>query len=258
MTKAERWANDYLNLHQNELVSKYGLKAEWGESVLAAMFEKYASECVTKNLCPECEYEKEVARIRRETAVEMAKAYKMAKAYINEDNKTRFDGGFGPRIDKSADVAQRPEQGFCKPQVGGSNPSVGSTIPSWSVSPTMAQGPEFAPREEPRNRRAFARFIDIWRIALGPKGESVNGKPAASKAVTAGSSPASPAKCQQDPFCCKDYAGGCSCPTAADLGCHSKTDLKISNPDCDCFSMGRHNCPVHADLPGTYDNLWGV
>ena len=73
MTKAERWADDYLR-DQHACIVRYELKTKMGDSILAAMFEKFATETPTKNLCPECDYQKEFARVKRKIDAEMAKA----------------------------------------------------------------------------------------------------------------------------------------------------------------------------------------
>ena len=188
MTKAQRWASDYfdfINTFDPDIVTKYDLKVD-KQSVLAAMFEKFAEETPTRNLCPECEFKREQDRIRREILVDMAKArFEIDKT---ETNKAE------------ASVAQSAEQDSCKVEVGGSIPSAGSKLVycdyhgegehkedddcvgrvftecthqgydtrtgmcyrcSKTGLPTVA-----------RNRRSVSRFIDICRIALGPKGES--------------------------------------------------------------------------------------
>ena len=49
MTKAERWADDYLNMPRSldgrrRLIERYDLDIRLGDSLLAAMFEKFAKE----------------------------------------------------------------------------------------------------------------------------------------------------------------------------------------------------------------------
>ena len=218
MTKAERWAYDYLT-HPEEVVKKYDLKVEWGDSTLAGMFEKFAEEMPTHNLCPECEDRKLQAKIKLELMQELMQAEikyaaehpPFSPPFHDEGNATNHTiDKCGPRCQEhpeNADVAQRPEQGFCKPQVGGSNPSVGSTCGHIGYD-TMTgicyrcalQGLPTTPRER---RHAF-RFSDIIRMTnkiFSRESKTEVGTPNPASPAT----PAAPA-------------------TSADLGCHSKDD----------------------------------
>ena len=199
MTKAERWADDYLR-NRDECVTRYGLKTKIGDSILAAMFEKFATETPTRNLCPECDYNREISRVKREIAVEMTKARLQAFSDENKDAIERLTRD----AEAEASVAQTVEQGTCNAEVGGSNPSAGSTIRTSTVQVEADEWESSVeeptrPRNQPRNRRCSGRMSDFFRaveICLGKKahsGESVNGKPTDSKPVTEGSSPSSPA-----------------------------------------------------------------
>lgn len=203
MTKAERWANDYLERADNaDLAAKYNLKAGWGDSLLAAMFEQFADEKPTHNICPECEQRRAEMKIKLEIMQDMNKAA-LRTALANTE---RVKSGFSPRVDRSeASVAQTAEQGFCKPEVGGSIPSAGSKLVYCDyhgegvheetpdcvgrVFKTETEvcthqgydtrtggcyrcGKNDLPTVE-RNRRSISRFIDICRIALGSKGGNV-------------------------------------------------------------------------------------
>ncbi len=108
MTKAKRWASDYLTRSSDDrdIIQKYDLKVDGGDSVLAAMFEKFAEEVL-------------------------------------------------------ASVAQLAQQVTCNHSFTCSNQVAGSN--------------------ESRNRRHALRFIDICRIALGPKGGNVKPCPIANE-----------------------------------------------------------------------------
>jgi hypothetical protein len=192
MTKAEIWATDYLKYLDGsmpDLIDIYGLKAEWGDSVLACLLVRYAQETPPHNICPDCEYRRTERKIR---------------AAILCDTKQEAITRLKKKIKDDAAVAQSVEQSICNRQVGGSNPSSGSkhtsplypqVLPSWSISPetpNVFSGPRPPLKCEhknydtrtgmcyncaktglptvPRERRGVRRLVDIIRIALGPKG----------------------------------------------------------------------------------------
>ena len=47
MKKSDVWGADYLN-HDRNVIDKYGLTVGWGESILAAMFDRFAAEAIAE------------------------------------------------------------------------------------------------------------------------------------------------------------------------------------------------------------------
>ena len=173
-------------------------------------------------------------------------------------------------IARVASVAQQAEHGFCKPEVGGSIPSAGSKCP---IADEQTHGRFYCTRERGHAgscaavERLFGTHIrEAMKVLKKIMGESVNGKPAGSKPATESSSLSSPAKeeilkswsaipaelpelLDHNRRCRSRFSdvvravGPLGLPGTSSEPAICQADGYAS--DCDCFAVGRHNCPVH-------------